>query len=143
MWPGESEKTIAATFKEAADLRAFLTIDEADSLLGNRLAAQHSWGDHAGQRNANADGAASLPFRLHNQRSGTFRRGGDAAVSFQGTFSTDDRGSNREGLPPRFRSRAPNLRPQTERFGGGRFRNSCKEVERARRAQFNVACSMA
>ena len=36
-------KTIAAAFEEAADLRAFLIIDEADSLLRDRLAAQHSW----------------------------------------------------------------------------------------------------
>jgi transitional endoplasmic reticulum ATPase len=43
MWPGESEKAIAAAFEEAADLRAFLIIDEADSLLRDRLAAQHSW----------------------------------------------------------------------------------------------------
>jgi transitional endoplasmic reticulum ATPase len=43
MWLGESEKTIAAAFEEAADLRAFLIIDEADSLLRDRLAAHHSW----------------------------------------------------------------------------------------------------
>jgi transitional endoplasmic reticulum ATPase len=43
MWLGESEKAIAAAFEEAADLRAFLIIDEADSLLRDRLAAQHSW----------------------------------------------------------------------------------------------------
>jgi transitional endoplasmic reticulum ATPase len=43
MWLGESEKTIAAAFEEASDLRAFLIIDEADSLLRDRLAAQHSW----------------------------------------------------------------------------------------------------
>ena len=43
IWLGESEKTIAAAFEEAADLRAFLIIDEADSLLRDRLAAQHSW----------------------------------------------------------------------------------------------------
>jgi transitional endoplasmic reticulum ATPase len=43
MWLGESEKTIAAAFEEAADLRALLIIDEADSLLRDRLAAQHSW----------------------------------------------------------------------------------------------------
>jgi transitional endoplasmic reticulum ATPase len=43
MWLGESEKTIAAAFEEAADLRAFLIIDEADSLLRDRLSAQHSW----------------------------------------------------------------------------------------------------
>jgi transitional endoplasmic reticulum ATPase len=43
MWLGESEKTIAAAFEEAADLRTFLIIDEADSLLRDRLAAHHSW----------------------------------------------------------------------------------------------------
>jgi transitional endoplasmic reticulum ATPase len=43
MWLRESEKAIAAAFEEAADLRAFLIIDEADSFLRDRLAAQHSW----------------------------------------------------------------------------------------------------
>jgi transitional endoplasmic reticulum ATPase len=43
MWLGESEKAIAAAFEEAADLRAFLILDEADSLLRDRGAAQHSW----------------------------------------------------------------------------------------------------
>jgi transitional endoplasmic reticulum ATPase len=43
MWLGESEKTIAAAFEEAADLRAFLIIDEADSLLRDRFSSQHSW----------------------------------------------------------------------------------------------------
>jgi AAA+ superfamily predicted ATPase len=40
---GESEKAIAAAFEEAADLRAFLIFDEADSLLRDRSAARHSW----------------------------------------------------------------------------------------------------
>ena len=40
---GESEKAIAAAFEEAADLRAFLVLDEADSLLRDRRAAQQSW----------------------------------------------------------------------------------------------------
>jgi hypothetical protein len=43
MWLGESEKAIAAAFEEAADLRAFLILDEADSLLRDRAAAHHSW----------------------------------------------------------------------------------------------------
>jgi transitional endoplasmic reticulum ATPase len=43
MWLGESEKAIAAAFEEAVDLRAFLILDEADSLLRDRGAAQHSW----------------------------------------------------------------------------------------------------
>jgi SpoVK/Ycf46/Vps4 family AAA+-type ATPase len=43
MWIGESEKAIALAFEEAADLRAFLVFDEADSLLRDRGAAQHSW----------------------------------------------------------------------------------------------------
>ena len=40
---GESEKAIAASFEEAADLGAFLILDEADSLLRDRGAARHSW----------------------------------------------------------------------------------------------------
>jgi len=43
MWLGESEKAIAAAFEEAADLRAFLILDEADSLLRDRGAAHQSW----------------------------------------------------------------------------------------------------
>jgi transitional endoplasmic reticulum ATPase len=40
---GESEKAIAAAFEEAADMRAFLIFDEADSLLRDRTAARNSW----------------------------------------------------------------------------------------------------
>lgn len=42
-WLGQSEKTIARAFEEAADTRAFLLLDEADSLLRDRRVAQHSW----------------------------------------------------------------------------------------------------
>jgi SpoVK/Ycf46/Vps4 family AAA+-type ATPase len=40
---GDSEKAIAQVFEEAADQRAFLILDEADSLLRERRCAQHSW----------------------------------------------------------------------------------------------------
>jgi SpoVK/Ycf46/Vps4 family AAA+-type ATPase len=43
MWLGESEKAIAAAFEEAADLRAFLIFDEADSPLRDRLSAHQAW----------------------------------------------------------------------------------------------------
>jgi hypothetical protein len=43
MWLGESEKAIARAFEEAADTRAMLVIDEADSLLRDRRGAEHSW----------------------------------------------------------------------------------------------------
>jgi transitional endoplasmic reticulum ATPase len=43
MFLGESEKAIAAAFEEAADLRAFLILDEADSLLRDRREAHFSW----------------------------------------------------------------------------------------------------
>ena len=43
MFLGGSEKAIAAAFEEAADLRAFLILDEADSLLRDRGAARFSW----------------------------------------------------------------------------------------------------
>jgi len=42
-WVGESEERIAGAFQEAADRRAMLILDEADSLLRNRERAQHSW----------------------------------------------------------------------------------------------------
>jgi SpoVK/Ycf46/Vps4 family AAA+-type ATPase len=38
----ESEKAIAAAFEEAADLKAFLIIDKADSLLRDRREARDS-----------------------------------------------------------------------------------------------------
>jgi transitional endoplasmic reticulum ATPase len=43
MYLGESEKAFAAAFEEAADLRAFLILDEADSLLRDRSMARNSW----------------------------------------------------------------------------------------------------
>ena len=43
MWVGESEKNIAGAFQEAADRRAMLVLDEADSLLRDRSGARQSW----------------------------------------------------------------------------------------------------
>ena len=43
MWVGETEKGIARAFAEAADRRAMLILDEADSLLRDRAGAQKSW----------------------------------------------------------------------------------------------------
>lgn len=42
-WLGEMEQNIAAAFREAASQKAFLIIDEADSLLAKRENAQKSW----------------------------------------------------------------------------------------------------
>ncbi|WP_374547584.1 AAA family ATPase [Rhodoblastus sp.] len=42
-WLGQTEKAIRHAFEEAADRRAFLIFDEADSLLAARTGAQHSW----------------------------------------------------------------------------------------------------
>ena len=43
MFVGESEKEIARTFQNAADRRAMLIIDEADSLLRDRAGAVRGW----------------------------------------------------------------------------------------------------
>jgi SpoVK/Ycf46/Vps4 family AAA+-type ATPase len=43
MWLGESEKNIAGAFQDAADQRAMLVLDEADSLLRDRSLAHYSW----------------------------------------------------------------------------------------------------
>lgn len=42
-WLGDSEKRIAAAFREARTRRTMLVIDEADSLLSDRREARHSW----------------------------------------------------------------------------------------------------
>jgi SpoVK/Ycf46/Vps4 family AAA+-type ATPase len=42
-WVGDTEKLIQETFEEAADRRAFLIFDEADSLLASREGATRSW----------------------------------------------------------------------------------------------------
>lgn len=43
MWVGETEKQIADAFAEARSSKAFLIIDEADSLLQDRSGANRSW----------------------------------------------------------------------------------------------------
>ncbi|WP_168194163.1 AAA family ATPase [Altererythrobacter sp. TH136] len=43
MFVGGTEKAIAEAFREAADTKAMLIIDEADTLLRNRSLAQRSW----------------------------------------------------------------------------------------------------
>ncbi len=43
MWVGGTEKQIAEAFQEAADRRAMLIIDEADSLLRDRTGARAAW----------------------------------------------------------------------------------------------------
>lgn len=42
-WVGESEQNLAALFAEARQQEAVLILDEADSLLGERTGAFHSW----------------------------------------------------------------------------------------------------
>ncbi len=42
-WLGDSEKRIALAFEEAADRRAMLIFDEADSFLRDRAGAHHAW----------------------------------------------------------------------------------------------------
>ena len=43
MWVGNTEKNIAAAFREAQNTNSFLVFDEADSLLYDRKFAQKSW----------------------------------------------------------------------------------------------------
>lgn len=43
MFVGENERNIAAAFAEAAEARAFLLFDEADSLLSDRAGAVRTW----------------------------------------------------------------------------------------------------
>ena len=43
MWVGGTEKNIAAMFREAEDAGAVLLLDEADTLMRDRLRAERSW----------------------------------------------------------------------------------------------------
>lgn len=43
MWVGETEKNIAAAFREASDSGAILLVDEVDGFLADRRRAQQSW----------------------------------------------------------------------------------------------------
>jgi hypothetical protein len=135
MWLRESEKAIAAAFEEAADLRAFLIIDEADSFLRDRLAAQHSWEITQVNEMLTQMERHPYPYACTTNAPELLDVGGGTTVSIQGAFSTDDRGSNRKGVPALVRRRSPEVRAQTERSDAGRFRNSGKESERARRAR--------
>jgi SpoVK/Ycf46/Vps4 family AAA+-type ATPase len=43
MWVGDTEQKIAEAFRRAADQKAMLILDEADSLLRDRTGARNSW----------------------------------------------------------------------------------------------------
>ena len=135
MWLGELEKAIAAAFEEAADLRAFLVLDEVELAAARSTSGPAVVGGHPGQRDADADGAAPLSLRLHDQRAGALGRGGGAAVSVQGPFPADDGGSDRRSLSPRVRRRAAGFVLKLEWLDAGRFRDRRKESQRPRRAR--------
>ena len=142
MWLGESEKTIAAAFEEAADLRAFLIIDEADSLLRDRLAAQHSWeitqvNEMLTQMERHPYPFACTTNALELLDAAATRRflfkvrflsmtADQIGKAFRRAFGAD---------PPGFVLKLSGLTPAD-------FATVVKESERARRAQFKDACSM-
>jgi hypothetical protein len=59
-------------------------------------------------------------------------RAGDTTVSIQGAFSTDDRGSNRKGVPALVRRRPTRFRVQARRLDPGRFRAVARKASALR-----------
>ena len=143
MWLGELEKAIAAAFEEAADLRAFLVLDEVELAAARSTSGPTVVGGHPGQRDADADGAAPLSLRLHDQCAGAPRRGGGAAVSVQGPLPADDEQPDRNGLSPRVRRRGSGVRPPARVSDAGRFRDRREEGRRPRRERSESPRTMA
>jgi hypothetical protein len=61
-------------------------------------------GNHPGQRNADADGAPPLSFRLHDQRAGAAGPRHRTPLPLQGALSADDKRPDRSGLSTRVRN---------------------------------------
>jgi transitional endoplasmic reticulum ATPase len=131
MWLGESEKAIAAAFEEAANLRAFLIFEEADSLLRDRSAAQHYWEIAPVNEMLTQMERHPYPFACTTNAPELL----DAAVSIQGALSIDDHRSNRRSIPSRFRRRPAEVRAQAERLDPSRLCNRSQKSQRAWRAR--------
>jgi transitional endoplasmic reticulum ATPase len=142
MWLGESEKAIAAAFEEAADLRAFLIIDDADSLLRDRLAAQHSWEITQVNEMLTQMERHPYPYACTTNAPELLDVAAARRFLFKVRFlpMTADQSQRRSGARS---APIPEVRAQTERSDAGRFRDSGKESERARRARFKDVGSMA
>ena len=79
MWVGGTEKLIARAFEEAADRKAMLILDEADSLLRSRALAERSWEVTQVNEMLTAMERAAHPFvcttnLMHNLDEATLRR---------------------------------------------------------------------
>ena len=135
MWLGESEKTIAAAFEEAADLRAFLIIDEADSLLRDRLAAQHSWEITQVNEMLTQMERHPYPYACTTNAPELLDAAAARRFLFKVRFLPMTADQIAQGVPALVRLRSPKVRAQTERSDAGRFRDSGKESERGRRAR--------
>ena len=96
---GESEQNIARAFAEARDLDAILVLDEADSLLADRRAAQHRW--ELGQVNELLGQleAHTLPFACTTN----FADALDPAAARRFLFRAEFRGLDRAGIARAFR----------------------------------------
>jgi SpoVK/Ycf46/Vps4 family AAA+-type ATPase len=127
MYLGESEKAIVAAFEEAADLRAFLILDEADSLLHDRRAARHS--REITQVNEMLTQMESHPY--HFACTANAPELLDAAVLVQGAISANAGAANRRSLSSRVWRRCAGLHPQIRRLDVGRVCNGRNQSSRA------------
>ena len=74
MWVGGTEQAIAAAFREAADRRAMLILDEADSLLRDRAGARQGWEVSQVNEMLTQMEAAQQPFCCTTNLMGSFDR---------------------------------------------------------------------
>ena len=107
---GESEKAIAHAFEEAADMRAFLILDEADSLLRDRGAARYSWEITQVNEMLTQMERHPYPFACTTNAPDLHGPCDGAPLPVQGALSADDERADRRSFSSRVRDgRVPSL----------------------------------
>ncbi|MGI8840338.1 MAG: AAA family ATPase [Caulobacteraceae bacterium] len=102
MYVGESEKAIARAFEEAADSRAMLILDEADSLLRDRAGATRSWEVTQVNEMLTWMERHPWPFAATTNAHGRPGPGDPAAVPVQGAVFADDQRAGAGGVSAEF-----------------------------------------
>ena len=143
MWLGESEKAIAAAFEEAADLRAFLILDEADSLLRDRGAAQHSWEITQVNEMLTQMERHPYPFACTTNAPELLDAAAARRFLFKVRFLPMTADQIAEAYRRAFGVAVLGLGAQTHRLDPGGFCNGSEESKRAGRARSEDSCPMA
>ena len=133
MWLGESEKAIAAAFEEAADLRAFLVLDEVDSLLRDRGAAQQSWEVTQVNEMLTRMERHPCPFACTTNAPELLDAAAARRFLFKVRFLPMTAQQIAQAYRRAFGAEAPAFVAQARRLDAGRFRDRREESRRPRR----------